>query len=534
MPPKSFTQRPSRVAALLFVLLTIYLIFAWTPQRKPRSYAELASSAHIEPKPTLTGNDVEGWEQPVTKPEEILKDAYKLPTADSFVPHFQAVLQLEGMSMEHAKDGCSWLSPGEVDFQFGTDSDWVNNDRSDDELQERRAEWHNFVQNDLLPYETYKDHFKEDRGIVIVAGNQQSMLRVRVIIGQLKRLKSKLPIEIHYWGDELSDKDKKEIDAMWPLLYFNDLSAKSWQNIVQTNHDRFYINYQLKPAAVLNSRFAEPLLLDSDNIPIIDPEELYKSRLYKEYGTIFWPDIAHTRQNNPIWAITNTQCRTDEYEQESGQMIVDKRRYFYHLQLAAWFNNKVGDYYNEFLLGDKDTFRFAWHALKTPYGKPIKWLTSVGTLSPDGYYCGHSFAQHHPDPDDGRIAFLHGGLIKTLPAEVIRWHREDRGGIFQAYKRSEFDQRHMVNVKVSIKWDPVDYLPAERKPDNMAVASCTDIEDVTPRPLEELLPGFEKVFDSLGGYWMLDEANSKPEDAKSGISTPPVTKSGKGGHRPHR
>lgn len=48
----------------------------------------------------------------------------------------------------------------------------------------------------------------------------------------------------------------------------------------------------LKTAALINSRFAEPLLLDSDNIPIIAPESLWESDEYREYGTIFWPDIA--------------------------------------------------------------------------------------------------------------------------------------------------------------------------------------------------------------------------------------------------
>ena len=103
----------------------------------------------------------------------------------------------------------------------------------------------------------------------------------------------------------------------------------------------------------------------------------------------------------------------DEYEQESGQLLVDKRRFFYHLQLAAWFDNEHSrnEYYRQILLGDKDLFRFAWHALQTQYGTPAKWLTSVGTFYEDGYYCGHSFAQHHPD--DGRVAFMHGGLVKV-------------------------------------------------------------------------------------------------------------------------
>ncbi|KAF2231439.1 glycosyltransferase family 71 protein, partial [Viridothelium virens] len=426
---------------------------------------------------------------------ELVEDAHTLPVADAFLPHFKAIMQIPRLTMAEAKSACNWPMMHEVNFQFAVgQSDWVTQDRSDAEIEMRRGEWYDFVDKGMLPYEKYKDRF-EGRGIVIVAGNQKSLKRVRVILRALTKLRCQLPIEVHYWGDEMTEESQKRIASLWHKMHFNDLSASS--NILKTNHDGEFINYQLKTAAVINSRFAEPLLLDSDNIPIMDPALLYESTTYKEYGTLFWPDIARTCPNNPMWAITNTQCRVNEYEQESGQLIVDKRRYFYHLQLAAWFNNEHADYYNQFLLGDKDMFRFAWHALKTKYGFPSKWLTSVGTMT-DGYYCGHSFAQHHPD---GRIAFMHGGLVKTIAKEVMQWQRASRGGIFQVYKRSDFDEQHVVNVNVSIKYDIGNYLP--NRPLNLDTAACTDLYDVIARPMDEILPGFEETFEDIGGYWML-------------------------------
>ena len=288
------------------------------------------------------------------------------------------------------------------------------------------------------------------------------------------------------------------LSTLWPKMYFNDLSGA--HNILKTGFNAFLINYQFKTAAVMNSRFAEPLLLDTDNIPVINPEELYESSIYKEYGTLFWPDIARTRPNNPMWAITNTQCRMDEYEQESGQLIVNKRKYFYHLQLAAWFNNVHNAYYNQFLLGDKDMFRFAWHALQTKYGFPPKWITSVGTEQDDGSYCGHTFAQHHPD---GRVAFLHGGLLKTVAKQVLKYEREKRGGVFQKYKRSRFDEQHNKTVQVGIRWDEALWLPD--RPEDLHPASCTDMLEVETRPFDELVPHFEERFEEYGGYWMLED-----------------------------
>jgi alpha 1,2-mannosyltransferase len=490
--------RPTRIATVVLVIVLIYLVYlGWTPDWTTPVYLPGLSDAtkHQETPADAAEDPHVSKPSPATKPE-LVKDAHKLPTADSFLSHFKAVTQIKGMTMSEAKSGCTWPALDEVNFQFETSADWVGQDRNDTELEFRRKQWHDFIDNDLIPYERYKDRF-HGRGIVIVAGNQQSMKRVRVILGALKKLGSQMPIEIHYWDNEMTEELQKNISSLWPNMYFNDLSAPS--NILKTNHDGLFINYQLKTAAVINSRFAEPLLLDSDNIPIVEPESLYESSIYKEYNTLFWPDIARTRPNNPIWAITNTECRMNEYEQESGQMIVNKHIFFYHLQLAAWFNNNHADYYDQFLLGDKDLFRFAWHALRTKYGFPPKWLTSVGTLS-DGYYCGHSFAQHHPN---GSVAFLHGGLIKSMAKEVMKWQREKRGGIFQVYKRSEYDEQHDMNVNVAIKWDGAQYLP--ERPADVNIAMCTDFFQVSTRPLDDIVPRFEETFEELGGYWMLEE-----------------------------
>ena len=368
--------RPVATTGMLLLLcVPTYLLFTnQNPEWKLKSPTWLANlgqdgMGEMKPPPNAA---LELFDDPKTSPE-LIHDAHHLPTADAFLSHFKAVTQMKGLTIAEAKSSCSWEEGEEIDFQFDKPTEWVEQDRDDAELETRRTQWHNFINNELLPYESYKNRF-EGRGIVIVAGNGKSLKRVRVILRQLKMLGSQLPIEMHFWGDEFPVEAQKNVSSMWPRMYFNDLSASS--NIVKSNHDNFFhINYQLKTAAVMNSRFAEPLLLDSDNIPIVDPESLFESDTYKEYGTLFWPDIARTRSNNPIWAITNTQCRMNEYEQESGQLIIDKRRFFYHLQLAAWFNNVHTGYYNEFLLGDKDMFRFAWHALKTKYGFPPKWVT---------------------------------------------------------------------------------------------------------------------------------------------------------------
>ncbi|KAH6691223.1 glycosyltransferase family 71 protein [Leptodontidium sp. MPI-SDFR-AT-0119] len=479
----SLFQRPKLLAAAFFVAVIVYFLFL---------------SLHDEFEDYVKVPFISNLSPPTSSLAGLVENVHTLPNADAYLPHFKAVTSLPSISLAEAKAGCTWKDEQGVNFMYGGDADWVIRERNESELSSHRSEWQSFITNNLIPYSRYSSRFS-GRGIAVVAGNERTMKRVNVLLRALKRLNSSLPVEIHFYGDEVPASTQTEMLKLFPNLYFNDLSSST--NIIPTGFNYFLANFQFKTAAVLNSRFAEVLLLDSDNIPAIDPESLFESDTYREFGTLFWPDIARTRPNNPIWAITNTICIMDEYEQESGQLLVDKRRFFYHLQLAAWLNNENAAYYNRFLLGDKDMFRFAWHALKTRYGKPAKWLTSVGTLT-EGSYCGHTFAQHHPD---GRIAFLHGGLLKQIPNEVVRWQREVRGGVYQAYKRASADERHVEVVKCGMRWDRGEYLPEERRNGTLPVWMCMDLYDVPARPIGEVLEGFEEVFEEVGGYWMLDE-----------------------------
>ncbi|KAM3414582.1 Alpha-1,2-mannosyltransferase MNN23 [Cercospora zeina] len=467
-------------------------------------------------------NSVEESATSVVKPYEsapIREDAHKLAYADEFLPHFQDVLKLPNVDLDTCRATCTWPDLDKVNFQFagegdggwpGMDLSWTKAPPAQAHLDSERTKWQSHVQTGFMPWNEHSHRFN-GRGIVIVGG--KNIKKLVVVLRQLFLLRSQLPVEIHYWGNEMTDEKKKTLTDLMPTIAFNDLSAD--HNIFKSSYLAIpgKTNYQLKTAAMMNTRFAEPLLLDSDNVPVIAPDSLWESSEYLEYGTIFWPDIARTRPDNPIWSITNTQCRMDEYEQESGQLLVDKRKFWYHLQLSAFLNaplvNAEGNFeaespYFSLLLGDKDTFRFAWHALKTKYGKPSKFLTSVGTLAgPDKFYCGHSFLQYHPD---GRPMFMHGGPLKTMVKQVMKWHREQNGGVYQVYKKSDYEEQHEKIIKVGIGFDSRSYdFPGKGTVEEGLVTFCTLLDDIEPKPLEELVPGFEQEFDYIGGYWPLEE-----------------------------
>lgn len=267
-----------------------------------------------------------------------LENAHRLTHPDAFIPHFDAVARMPGLTLAEAESGCTWSRDEKINFQYGYSTDFAINRRNDSEIAKRRAALHTFVKRGMVPWSAAKNKFK-GRGIVTLGGNEEgkTFKRMLVALNELRRVGCQLPVEVHHWGDELSEENRQLILSNYPNTYFHDLAGpdnviKIWKHMMP--------NFQFKIAAVLNSRFAEPFLLDSDNLALFDPEELYESDTYKEFGTIFWPDIARTLPMNPIWPITNTKCRMDEYEQESGQLLVDKRKFWYHLQLSLYYLDK--------------------------------------------------------------------------------------------------------------------------------------------------------------------------------------------------
>ncbi len=120
--------------------------------------------------------------------------------------------------------------------------------------------------------------------------------------------------------------------------------------------------WQLKPYAILNSRFEEVLFLDADQVPARDPTIVFDWPEYRDAGAVFWPDIIDLRADNPIWAaleLAGESCPS----YESGQMLIDKRRHWRALQMALYLNERA-DVVHHMIYGDKDTFLVAWRAAR--------------------------------------------------------------------------------------------------------------------------------------------------------------------------
>ena len=123
--------------------------------------------------------------------------------------------------------------------------------------------------------------------------------------------------------------------------------------------------WELKPFALMHSRFQEAILLDADNVPVREPSFLFQRPEFRETGALFWPDIVKLSSDNEIWPISGLRYR-DIWSLESGQMVIDKSRCWRALSLTNWINQHSDAFY-QYLHGDKDTFLIAWLMLEQPY-----------------------------------------------------------------------------------------------------------------------------------------------------------------------
>jgi alpha 1,2-mannosyltransferase len=289
------------------------------------------------------------------------------------------------------------------------------------EIEMISQDWKNYANK--IP--VYPENF-EGRGIVICAGGIRYFTCCWVLVNMLRReLKCTLPVEVWYVGRELTQdiiNALKDMDVSCCnfLDYENNLELKGWM---------------LKPLAIQLSRFKEVLYLDADNIPVMNPEFLFQFSGYTETGALFWPDFWQTDNNNPIWRIIGHDPVAMK-EQESGQLLINKKKCWRELNLTVYFNRNSRVYY-KILLGDKDTFRFAWMALQSDFYFISHEVASCGFVNCDGKFLGHTMVQYSPD---GQACFLHRNLLK--------WNKTSFGGVswvkIKRFKRNAKD-KHYIN-----------------------------------------------------------------------------------------
>jgi len=197
------------------------------------------------------------------------------------------------------------------------------------------------------------------RGVVIPGGGAKYFPSAWVCIRMLRWLGCRLPVELWHLGPMEMTREMR--DAIEP----HDVTCVDALDVCRQSPVRTLGGWELKPFALLHSRFAEVLFLDADNVPVRDPTYLFDTDEYCRHGAVFWPDPYCLCENDPVWGLTGASYH-HEPAFESGQMLIDRRRSLGALRLALWMNEH-SDFWYRFIYGDKDTFHLAWRRLEQAY-----------------------------------------------------------------------------------------------------------------------------------------------------------------------
>ncbi len=195
------------------------------------------------------------------------------------------------------------------------------------------------------------------RGIVVCAGGAKIFTSAYVLLSILRRtLGCLLPVEVWHFG-------RREMSSGMKMLVA-ELGADTVdaEAVLASHPAAIHDGWQLKPYALMWSRFADVLLLDADQVPVRDPSPLFDWPAYAETGAVFWPDVVDLDECNPAWAICGLapeRCPS----LDSGQVLVDKRRHWAALQVTLHLNERAETYYR-MIYGDKDTFLLGWRLAK--------------------------------------------------------------------------------------------------------------------------------------------------------------------------
>ncbi|WVR09404.1 hypothetical protein IAU60_006471 [Kwoniella sp. DSM 27419] len=260
----------------------------------------------------------------------------------------------------------------------------------------------------------------EDRkGIIFTGGESKTVARMKLSLHMLRKvIQTTLPIEIYHFPDELQDEADRD-------YLVNEYDVRLMQVAPKRPDGKSWL---IKNTAFITTNFTEFVYMDSDNIPLADPRELFDSVEYKQSGSVFWADLNKDHPDNAIFRIVGKTCTDNHWPAEAGQVLFDKRgNNGLNLAILHLSNHMMQnpDMYGHLSYGDKDTFRYSFYALGLPYQQAPKIFASAGGYQTQGGessldFCGHSMIQwgltpqsakhdpsYHPAP-----AFLHTILAK--------------------------------------------------------------------------------------------------------------------------
>lgn len=189
---------------------------------------------------------------------------------------------------------------------------------------------------------------KQDKGIVMCVGEDQFKHAASAVRALREVLKSDLPIEIFYINQYDLSKGKRDYFETFKNVKTVDIST-----IINDEYTQFG-GWAIKPYAMLASSFRHVILMDADVFMFQKPDTLFEDEGYKRTGALFFLD--RTLFNDyedgrrwlksflPTYSTYVEQSRwwkkTSAHEQESGIVVMDKKKVLFGLLSTCKMNDK--------------------------------------------------------------------------------------------------------------------------------------------------------------------------------------------------
>ncbi|KAE8886354.1 hypothetical protein PF005_g9927 [Phytophthora fragariae] len=250
---------------------------------------------------------------------------------------------------------------------------------------------------------------KTPRDGVVIVVYPRLVASAYALIRTLRETGSKLPIQLWYCPQELYSFP----GPLTPLQHLADSDPElSFHKIDDTRA----MGFGAKVYSIYHSTLDRVLFLDADNFPVRDPTSLFNSAEFERTGAVFWPDYWHPKhsifnihEKSMLWELLDMPY-ADMFEQESGQLLIDRRRHAAPMKLAFFYMFHRPNFFQKLQVahGDKDLFRFAWLKLEAPFHMILTPPAVAGKVV-DDLFCGMTMAQHDLEGD---VLFLHRNQFK--------------------------------------------------------------------------------------------------------------------------
>lgn len=285
-----------------------------------------------------------------------------------------------------------------------------------------------------MPY-SYEQNTYSGEGIMFIGGGKFSWLSL-LSIENLRSAGSKLPIEVMIPRRE--EYEPQLCEVILPTL--NARCVLLYEYIEIDDDSSFKLSgYQYKSLSLLVSSFEKVLFLDSDNVPVSNPDILFKMDPFTSHGMVLWPDfwkrvthplyydladfkITDKRVRNSFDKVTppefytaaNANVNKDiplhdrlgsipDLSTESGQIMINKKTHFKSLLLSLYYNVYGPRHYYPLFSqggkgeGDKETFIAAAYF----FGLPVYQVNHpVGVIGHwEERYHGVGMIQYDPITD---------------------------------------------------------------------------------------------------------------------------------------